>query len=112
MNDSDSSLRRFLSFMRGDAGGSAFQRVRFYGFRLIVGGIVGFFIVAMATPSRERGGGEGFSLEIYLVGIAAGAVVMLAFAIVPRLLHPKDWPTHEEFRRGSGKAEKNDEPLG
>lgn len=96
----DSSLHRFLAFLRGDADGSAFQRLRFYGFRLIMGGVIGFFVVAMATPSREHRG-EGFSLEIYLAGIAAGAVLVLAFAIVPRLLHPKDWPTREEFRRGA-----------
>jgi hypothetical protein len=104
MNDPDSSLRRFLSFLRGDADGSTFQRVRFYGFRLIMGGLIGFFIVAMATPSRERAG-EGFSLEIYLAGIAAGAVVTLAFSIIPRLVRPKDWPTHEEFRRGAQKKD-------
>jgi hypothetical protein len=96
----DSSLHRFLSFMRGDADGGAFARVRFYGFRLIMGAIIGFFIVAMATPSRERGG-DGFSLEIYFAAAAAGAVLTLAFAIVPRLLHPKDWPTRDEFRRGA-----------
>jgi hypothetical protein len=96
----ESSLHRFLHFMRGDADGSAFARVRFYGFRLIMGGVIGFFIVAMATPSRERGGGEGFSIEIYLAAIAAGAVLTLALSIVPRLLRPKDWPTREEFRRG------------
>lgn len=96
----ESSLHRFLAFLRGDADGSVLQRMRFYGFRLIMGGVIGFFVVAMATPSRERGG-EGFSLGIYLAGIAAGAVLMLAFAIVPRLLHPKDWPTRDEFRRGA-----------
>ena len=101
----DSSLHRFLHFLRGDAEGGAFARIRFYGFRLIMGGIIGFFIVAMATRSRDHRG-EGFSLDIYLVGIAVGAVLMLAFAIVPRLLRPKDWPTHEEFRRGAG--ERND----
>ena len=95
----DSSLRRFLAFLRGDAEGGAFARMRPYGFRLIMGGIIGFFIVALATPSRERGG-EGFSLEIYLAAIAAGAVLTLAFSIVPRFLRPKDWPTREEFRRG------------
>jgi hypothetical protein len=107
MIPADSPLHRFLHFLRGDAEGGAFARARFYGFRLIVGGIIGFFIVAMATPSRERGG-EGFSLEIYLGAIAAGAVLMLAFSIVPRLLRPKDWPTREEFRRGgdSGKDER------
>jgi hypothetical protein len=105
MTPADSSLHRFLLFMRGDADGSAFQRFRFYAFRLVMGGIIGFFIVAMATPSRERGG-EGFSLEIYLAAIAAGAVVTLAFSIIPRLVRPKDWPTHEEFRRG---AQKKDE---
>lgn len=102
----DSSLHRFLAFMRGDADGGGFARVRFYGFRLIMGGIIGFFIVAMATPSRERGG-DGFSIEIYLAAIAAGAVVTLAFSIIPRLLHPKDWPTRDEFRRGAD-SKKND----
>lgn len=104
MLPSDSSLHRFLAFLRGDADGGAFQRIRFYGFRLIMGGVIGFFVVAMATPSRERGG-EGFSFEIYLAGIAAGAVLTLAFAIVPRLLHPKDWPTREEFRRSADRHE-------
>src|SRR5512134_1955828 len=94
------SFNRLLSFLRGDADGGAFARLRFYGFRLIMGGIIGFVIVAMATPSRERGG-EGFSLGIYLGAVAAGAVLMLAFSIIPRLLHPKDWPTREEFRRGA-----------
>ncbi len=101
MLPADSSLHRFLAFLRGNAEGSAFERVRFYGFRLIMGGVVGFFVVAMATPSRERGG-EGFSLEIYLAAAAAGAVLTLAFSIVPRLVRPKDWPTREEFRRGGG----------
>lgn len=110
MAPSDSSLHRFLHFLRGDADGGTFQRARFYGFRLLMGGIVGFFIVAMATPSRERGG-EGFSLDIYLAGIAAGAVAMLAFAIVPRRLHPKDWPTRDELR-APDKAEQKDEPRG
>lgn len=96
----DSSFHRFLAFLRGDADGSAFQRIRFYGFRLIMGGVIGFFVVAMATPSREHRG-EGFSLEIYVAGIAAGAVLTLAFSIVPRLLHRKDWPTREDFRRGA-----------
>jgi hypothetical protein len=99
MLPADSSFQRFLAFLRGDPGGGAFARIRFYGFRLIMGGIIGFFVVAMATPSRDHRG-EGFSLDIYLAGIACGAVLMLAFAIVPRLLRPKDWPTHEEFRRG------------
>lgn len=106
MLPADSSFHRFLAFLRGDAEGSAFQRIRFYGFRLIMGGIVGFFVVAMATPSRDHRG-TGFSLGIYLGGIAAGAVMMLAFAVVPRLLRPKDWPTHEEFRRGADR--RNDE---
>ncbi len=106
MLPADSSFHRFLAFLRGDVEGSAFQRVRFYGFRLIMGGIVGFFIVAMATPSRDHRG-EGFSLGIYLGGIAAGAVLMLAFTIVPRLLHRKDWPTRDEFRRGA--QDRNDE---
>jgi hypothetical protein len=103
----DSSLHRFLIFLRGNADGGAFARLRFYGFRLVMGGIIGFFIVALATPSRERGG-EGFSIEIYLVAIVASAVLTLAFAIVPRLFRPKDWPTREEFRRGgdSGKDER------
>lgn len=99
MLPADSSFQRFISFLRGDAEGGAFARVRFYGFRLIMGGIIGFFVVAMATPSRDHRG-EGFSLGIYLGGIAAGAVLTLAFTIVPRLLRPKDWPTREEFRRG------------
>ncbi len=106
MLPADSSFQRFIAFLRGDAEGSAFQRVRFYGFRLIMGGIIGFFIVAMATPSRDHRG-EGFSLGIYLGGIAAGVVLTLAFTIVPRLLRPKDWPTHEEFRRGA--RDRNDE---
>jgi hypothetical protein len=101
-----SSLHRFLAFLRGDTDGGAFARIRFYGFRLIMGGIIGFFVVAMATPSRERGG-EGFSIEIYLAAITAGAVLTLAFSIVPRLLRPKDWPTREEFRRGG--EERKDE---
>lgn len=106
MLPADSSFQRFISFLRGDAEGGVFARVRFYGFRLIMGGIIGFFIVAMATPSRDHRG-EGFSLGIYLGGIAVGAVLMLAFTIVPHLLRPKDWPTHEEFRRGA--RDRNDE---
>jgi hypothetical protein len=107
----ESSLQRFLIFMRGDAHGSTFARLRFYGFRLLMGGVVGFFIVAMATPSRERGG-EGFSLEIYLGAIAAGAVLGLALTIVPRLLRPKDWPTREEFRRGGEKKDNGGQRRG
>src|SRR5262245_13496521 len=106
MLPSDSSFHRFLAFLRGDADGSAFARVRFYGFRLLMGGVIGFFIVAMATPSRDHRG-EGFSIEIYIAAIAAGAALTVAFAIVPRLLRPKDWPTREEFRRG-GKS-RNDQ---
>ncbi len=100
MLPADSSLHRFLAYLRGEAQGTTFERVRYYGFRVIMGGIVGFFIVAMATPSRDHRG-EGFSLDIYFAGIAAGAVLMLAVAILPRLLRPKDWPTREEFRRGA-----------
>jgi hypothetical protein len=100
MLPTDSSFHRFLAFLRGDADGGTFARVRFYGFRLLMGGLIGFFIVAMATPSRDHRG-EGFSIEIYLAAIAAGAAVMLAVAIVPRLLRPKDWPTADEFRRGA-----------
>lgn len=96
----DSSFHRFLAFMRGNADGGAFERIRFYGFRAIMGGVIGFFVVAMATPSRDHRG-EGFSLDIYLAGAAAGAVLTVAFAAVPRLLHPKDWPTRDEFRRGT-----------
>jgi hypothetical protein len=108
MLPADSSLHRFLAYLRGEAEGSAFERVRFYGFRAIMGAIIGFFIVAMATPSRDHRG-EGFSLEIYFAGIAAGAVLMLAVAILARLLRPKDWPTREEFRRGgNAKANKPD----
>jgi hypothetical protein len=58
----------------------------------------------MATPSRDHRG-EGFSLGIYIGGIAAGAVLTLAFTIVPRMLRPRDWPTHEEFRRGAGERD-------
>jgi len=105
----DSSLHRTLNFLRGDADGTGFQRFRFYGFRLLMGGIIGFFIVAMATPSRERGG-DGFSLDIYLAAIVAGAVVVLAFSVVPRLLHPKDCPTRDEFRRGAP-PEKDEPPA-
>lgn len=106
MHPPESSFPRFVAFLRGDADGGVFARLRFYGFRIVMGGIVGFFVVAMATPSRDHRG-EGFSLEIYLAGAVAGAVLMVAFAVVPRLLRPKDWPTHEEFRRGAG--DRNDE---
>lgn len=107
MNPPESSLQRFLIAIRGDPAGSLAKRVLYYAFRIVMGGVVGFFIVAMATPSRDRGG-EGFGLEIYLAAIAAGAVMALALAIVPRLLHPKDWPTRAEFRRGA--PPKKDEP--
>lgn len=96
----DSSFHRFFAFLGGDADGSALQRARFYGFRLIMGGFIGFVIMAMATPSRDHRG-EGFSLGVYFGGIAAGALLTLALAIIPRLLRPKDWPTREEFRRGA-----------
>ena len=94
------ALARLIAVLRGDPEGSFLRRAQYYVFNAMAGGIVGFMIVAMATPSRERGG-EGFSLEIYLGAIAAGAVLGLAIAIVPRFLHPKDWPTREEFRRGA-----------
>jgi hypothetical protein len=94
-----SSRERFIKAVMGDAEGRPAQRALYYASRLALGGIVGFLIVAMATPSRERGG-EGFSLEIYLAAIAGGAVLALALAIVPRLLRPRDWPTRDEFRRG------------
>ena len=56
-------------------------------------------IVAMATSPR---GGEhnSFDLSIYLAAIAAGGVLALLIVTIPRLLHPKDWPTADEFRRG------------
>ena len=111
MNDAippDSSLQRFLIAIRGNPAGGPFQRILYYAFRVIIGGIVGFLIIAMATPARERGG-QGFGLEIYLAAIAAGAAAALAMTIVPRLLRPKDWPTRDEFRRGApppkGKSE-------
>ncbi len=103
--DEKPALARLVAALRGDPEGRLFRRAQYYVFNAVVGGIVGFFVVAMATPSRERGG-EGFPLEIYLGAIAAGAVIGLAVAIVPRLVRPKDWPTREEFRRG---AEKKDE---
>ena len=101
----DSSLQRVLIAIRGDPEGGFWRRALYYAFRIVIGGIVGFMVIAMATPSRDRGG-EGFSLEIYFGAIAAGAVAALLLTIVPRLLRPKDWPTREEFRRG---AEKKDE---
>ncbi len=105
MTPPESSLQRFLIAVRGDPEGGFWKRALYYLFRILIGGIVGFFVVAMATPSRERGG-EGFSLAIYLGAIAAGAVVALALSIVPRLLRPEDWPTREEFRR---RAQKKDD---
>jgi hypothetical protein len=94
------ALVRLIAVLRGDCEGNFLRRAQYYVFNAVAGGLVAFMIVAMATPSRDRGG-QGFSLEIYLGAIAAGAVLGLAIAIVPRLLRPKDWPTHEEFRRGA-----------
>jgi len=105
----DSSLHRFLVAISGDSEGGPFRRALYYVFRAVVGGIVGFFIVAMATPSRDRGG-DGFSLEIYLGAIAAGAVVALAITVIPRFLRPKDWPTRDEFRRGAKSKRDDAEP--
>jgi hypothetical protein len=94
-----SSRDRFVRLVLCDPEGGAARRALYYLSRLVLGAVVGFFVVAMATPSRERGG-EGFSLEVYLAAMAAGAVLALALAWVPRLLRPKDWPTRDEFRRG------------
>ncbi len=94
------ALARLVAVLRGDPDGGILRRAQYYVFSAVAGGIVGFMIVAMATPSRDRGG-EGFSLEVYLGAVAAGAVLALAMTIVPRFLHPKDWPTREEFRRGA-----------
>ena len=93
-----SSRERFLAAVLGDPDGRPWQRALYYASRIVIGGIVGFIIVAMATPRRE--GGQGFDLEIYLAATAGGAVLALGLAIVPRLLRPKHWPTREEFRRG------------
>jgi hypothetical protein len=94
-----SSRERFLALVLGDPEGRPGQRVLYYASRVLLGGIVGFLVAAMATPARERGG-EGFPLALYLGAIAAGAVLALALAIVPRLMRPRDWPTRDEFRRG------------
>ncbi|MCW5771208.1 MAG: hypothetical protein KIT16_06195 [Rhodospirillaceae bacterium] len=94
------ALARLVALLRGDPDGGPLRRAQYYAFNAIAGGIVGFLIVAMATPSREHRG-DGFSLDIYLYGIAAGAVAAVLIVTVPRLLHPRDWPTRDEFRRGA-----------
>lgn len=99
MIPTDSAPQRFFRALLGDPEGRPGQRALYYASRLVLGGIVGLLVVAMATPARERGG-EGFPLALYLGAIGGGAVLALALAIVPRLLRPKDWPTRDEFRRG------------
>ena len=93
------------NWLLGDPVGRWWARVLYAASRAILGGAAGFFVVAAATPSRS--GGAGFDLALYLGGIAAGAAVALAIAYVPRLLHPKDWPTREEFLKG-GPPDKRD----
>jgi hypothetical protein len=100
--------QRVFALISGDAEGGVGQRILYYAFRLILGGIVGFMVVAMSTPSREHQGGEGFGFEFYLYGIIAGAAAAVILAVVPRLLHPKDWPTHKEFRRGAQEHDPDD----
>jgi len=101
-----SSRERFLAAVLGDPEGRPARRVLYYVSRIFLGGLVGFFIVASATPRKD--GGQGFDLEIYLAAIAAGAAVALAIAIIPRYLRPKDWPTRDEFRRGAPPPKKDE----
>jgi hypothetical protein len=86
--------------LRGSAHGTTSQRVFYYLSRTLAGGLVGFFVIAMATSA---GGGQHNSLDIHLYYWAAaiGAALGLTIAALPRLLHPRDWPTIDEFRRDS-----------
>jgi H+/Cl- antiporter ClcA len=110
MMPSDSPLVRLLTALRGDPEGGLLRRSQYYVFHAVVGGLAGFLVVAMATPSRDRGGEHGFDLAIYLAAIAAGAITALAILIIPRLLRPRDWPTKEEFRRGGTGAGNDRQP--
>mgnify|MGYP001575618776 CR=1 FL=1 len=103
MTEPLSSRDRFIAALRGDADGSFGQRLRYYLSRAIGGAVAGFFIVALATPTREGQAQQGFGLGLYVGAILGGAVLALAIVTVPRLLHPKDWPTAEEFREGAKK---------
>lgn len=96
-----SSRDRFLATLRGNPDGSVGQRLLYYFSRALGGGVAGFFVIALATPAREGQHQQGFSLGLYIGAIAAGAVLALVIVTIPRLLHPKDWPTAEEFRRGA-----------
>lgn len=96
-----SGPQRFIAAIRGDAEGTPGRRILFYAFRLVVGGIVGFLIMAMAASPRGSGAAQHFPLEFYLYGIAAGALAALAISLWPRLTRPRDWPTQDEFRRGA-----------
>jgi hypothetical protein len=96
-----SSRDRFLAALRGNPDGSTGQRVLYYFSRMLGGAIAGFFVIALATPARDGGNQQGFSLGLYIGAIAAGAVLALAIVTIARLLHPKDWPTAEEFRKGA-----------
>lgn len=96
-----SSRDRFLAALRGNPNGGTGQRVLYYVSRMLGGAIAGFFVIALATPAREGQHQQGFGLELYFGAAAVGAVLALAIVTIPRLLHPKDWPTAEEFRKGA-----------
>lgn len=98
MTEPVSSRDRFLAVLRGSAHGTRSQRILYYVSRTLMGGIAGFFVIAMATSA---GGGQHNSLDVHLYYWAAaiGAGLGLGLAALPRLLHPRDWPTMDEFRR-------------
>ena len=109
MTEPVSSRDRFLAALRGSPYGTPSQRVLYYLSRTLAGGLVGFFVIAMATSTR---GGQHNSLDIHLYYWAAaiGAGLGFGLAALPLLLHPRDWPTMDEFRTGSAprKTEKRD----
>jgi len=95
-----SSRDRFLATLRGDAHGTFGQRAFYYLSRTLAGAIAGFFVIALAT-SGGRGQHNSLDIHLYFWAAAVGAGLGIGIAVLPRLIHPRDWPTAEEFRRGA-----------
>lgn len=101
---------KFVTFLRGDPDGSMAARAMYFVRNVALGAVCGFLIVAMATPTRNHTG-PGFDLDTYYYGIGGGIALALLIAYLPRLVlrPPQDWPTRDEFRRGSDRPGKPQE---
>jgi len=99
-----SSRDRFFAVLRGNANGTAGQRAFYYVSRTLAGALAGFFVIALAT-SGGRGQHNSLDIHLYFWAAAIGAGLGIGIAVLPRLIHPRDWPTAEEFRRGGAPHE-------